>query len=46
LIIEDLLDFAIHELNHLGADCLGHSSASRSGAMSLLTGKRAEATLV
>jgi hypothetical protein len=46
LIIEDLLDFAIHDLNHLGADCVGHSSASRSGAMSLLTGKRAEATLV
>jgi hypothetical protein len=45
-MIEDLLDFAIHDLNHLSADCLGHSAASRSGAMSLLTGKRAEATLL
>ena len=32
MIIADLLDFAIHDLNHLGADRLDNSSASRPGA--------------
>ncbi|HEV7988058.1 MAG TPA: hypothetical protein VGP23_06205 [Candidatus Binataceae bacterium] len=40
MIIADLLDFALYDLNHLGADRLDYSSASRPGAMEKRFGHR------